>query len=107
MRKPSPNPVPAPISAIGPWGAGLPAWRVQRSAADSSSIPYPTATKSLMIAVRGIPISAASARALTVQGRLGALQSSPTTGQAMPKQARSGRLPASSKNRCTIGASPA
>ena len=41
-----------------------------------------------------------------VQGRLGALQSSPTMGQAMPKQARSGRLPASSKNRCTIGREP-
>ena len=50
-----------------------------------------------MMVVRGIPISRARARALTVQGRLVASHSPSTTGQAMPKQATSGRLGASSR----------
>ena len=59
-----------------------------------------------MIVVRGISISAASVEALTFQGRLGAVQSPSITGQAIPIQARSGRLPAVLAEARTIGASP-
>ena len=66
----------------------------------------PTATKSLMMVVRGISISAASVEALTFQGRLGAVHSPSITGQAIARQARSGLVPAVSQKARTIGASP-
>src|SRR3954464_6761752 len=86
----SPSPVPAPITAQGPFGSRTPSLSVTRSAGFTAGMPSANVWKSLARRTERMPRSAARSRSSRIQGRLVVWLRPLATGPATPNPAYCG-----------------